>query len=307
VAGAAWCWGSNDPTPKPVAGGLAFVSISAGGSDCGVTITGDGYCWGGVSMPGLISGGLHFASITAGLQSCGVTTSGAAFCWGSNAEGELGDSTTTSRSAPTPVAGGLTFTELAAGYLHTCGIAAGGAAWCWGADSTLGSGITGGRSYPVPVAGGLAFSHIAASGTNKVTCGITTAGAAYCWGAGYDGQLGNGTTLTGSLTPTPVSGEYSFAALSLANNSTCGLTTTGQALCWGYHGRGALGDSSGISSPIPVAVSGGHSFSSIGAAAGSACAVDGAGAAWCWGANDQGELGIGVMGIVLTPTLVTEP
>jgi alpha-tubulin suppressor-like RCC1 family protein len=56
-----------------------------------------------------------------------------------------------------------------------------------------------------------------------------------------------------------------------------------------------------------VAVSGGHSFSSIGAAAGSACAVDGAGAAWCWGANDQGELGIGVMGIVLTPTLVTEP
>jgi alpha-tubulin suppressor-like RCC1 family protein len=56
-----------------------------------------------------------------------------------------------------------------------------------------------------------------------------------------------------------------------------------------------------------VAVSGGHTFSAIGAAWISACAVDDVGAAWCWGGNDQGELGIGVMGIVLTPTLVTEP
>lgn len=73
-AGEAYCWGYNSngalgngtrtlsPTPVPVAGGLSFAVVSAGGFGdphatfapftCGVTTAGAVYCWGGRLVPG---------------------------------------------------------------------------------------------------------------------------------------------------------------------------------------------------------------------------------------------------------------
>jgi alpha-tubulin suppressor-like RCC1 family protein len=104
-----------------------------------------------------------------------------------------------------------------------------------------------------------------------------------------------------------VSGGHSFSAISLADNSTCGLTTSGQALCWGYNGRFSLGDGSQTNSPVPVAVADGHIFSALGAGSLSGCGIESGGAAWCWGDNNLGELGIGVAGIVPTPVLADHP
>ena len=63
---------------------------------------------------------------------CGLTSGGEAYCWGWNRDGQLGDSTTTSRAVPVRVTGGKTFAALAAGGAHTCGLTDDGTAWCWG-------------------------------------------------------------------------------------------------------------------------------------------------------------------------------
>src|SRR5438093_133984 len=143
AAGAAYCWGDNrsgelgDGTtidrsaPGLVAGGVSFAAVSAGyAHTCGVTVAGAAYCWGhngfgqlgdGTttfrSSPVLVAGGVSFATVDAGLfyHTCGVTAAGAAYCWGRNFDGQLGDETTTDRSAPGLVAGRVRFGAVSAG------------------------------------------------------------------------------------------------------------------------------------------------------------------------------------------------
>ena len=45
--------------------------------------------------------------------------------------GQLGDGTTTDRLEPTPVSGGLRFTQIDAGDVHTCAVARDETVYCW--------------------------------------------------------------------------------------------------------------------------------------------------------------------------------
>ena len=89
--GSAYCWGNNNlgqlgngtttnsATPVAVAGGLSFVSVSAGGH--------------------------HTCGIISGSLPLGPTAPFAVYCWGDNTYGQLGNSWTTSSSVPVNVAG----------------------------------------------------------------------------------------------------------------------------------------------------------------------------------------------------------
>ncbi len=85
-----------------------------------------------------VTGGLTFTSISPGGDhgwndnTCAITDAGAAYCWGYNAEGELGDGTTTEQRSPTPVSGGLTWSFIVAGGYATCGITTTRVTYCWG-------------------------------------------------------------------------------------------------------------------------------------------------------------------------------
>lgn len=238
---------------------------------------------------------LAFAAVSPGEQhTCGRTTDGTAYCWGDNTDGQLGDGTATSiaRLAPAPVAGGLVFTTLSAGFRRTCGIATGSAGYCWGhnGDGYLGDGTMTNQVSPAPVTGGLAFA--AVNATTSHTCGVTTAGAAYCWGDNAYGQLGDGTT-TPQTRPTAVWGGLTFATVATGSAHTCGVTTAGAVYCWGYNGSGELGDGTKIDRVIPTPVASGLTFRSLSAGSFHTCAVTTEGAAYCWGQNVSGELGDG--------------
>jgi alpha-tubulin suppressor-like RCC1 family protein len=149
------------------------------------------------STPLAVSGGLTFAALTVGDgHTCGLTTSGQAFCWGSGEQGQLGNGTTAlSQLTPTAVSSGLTFSALTAGHWHTCGVTTSGKAYCWGSNYSgeLGVGTTTlDQSTPVAVSGGHTFTMLVAATGGSQTCGITTSGQALCWGSDLRGQLGLG-------------------------------------------------------------------------------------------------------------------
>ncbi|HEY0016303.1 MAG TPA: hypothetical protein VGC13_08295, partial [Longimicrobium sp.] len=64
---------------------------------------------------------------------------------------------------------------------------------------------------------------------------------------------------------------------------SCGLTTDGQAHCWGSNVSGQLGTGTYADTAAPVAVAGGHTFKALSVGGISTCGLDTSGAAFCWG------------------------
>jgi len=276
----AYCWGFNEygrlgdgttatqrETPTPVAEGLPFAQVSAGAvHTCGVTVTGDPYCWGfndhgQVGDPQIgqyrgpipVAGDVRFTEVSAGgTHTCGLTADSTAYCWGNNDVGQLGDSGSSSTTAPTPVSGGLRFRRLVAGGIHTCGVTVDRALYCWGFNNhgQLGDGTTTERHAPTLITAGASVEDVSAGYT--YTCAVATGGTAYCWGMNFDGQVGDGTTQTPRLSPTPVAGGLTFAAVSAHNAHTCGLTLERIVYCWGAAGAIGNGTENGSLTPTRV-------------------------------------------------------
>jgi alpha-tubulin suppressor-like RCC1 family protein len=241
-------------------------------------------------------------------HTCAVTTAGALQCWGSNAYGQLGDGTTTSRTTPVTVSGlSSGAVAIAAGEYHTCALTVAGAVKCWGANTSgqLGDGTTVNRYTPVTVSG-LSSGVVAVVAGRSHTCALTTAGAVWCWGKNYDGQLGDG-TFTYRNTPVAVSGLSSgVAAIAAGDGHTCALTTAGAVLCWGRNVSGQLGDGTTMGRLTPVAVSGLNSaVVAIATGSSHSCALTTTGAVRCWGYNYYGQLGDGTTMGRLTPVAVS--
>jgi alpha-tubulin suppressor-like RCC1 family protein len=308
---------ATDLTPAvsgPFAVTLTVQSLGAGwsGHTCATGTIGT-YCWGyngngqlgdgstgsGDSVPRLVTSGPAFTQVVAGAaHTCALTAAGVAYCWGSNGYGQLGDNSTTQRTAPVAVAGGITFDSLSAGYYHTCGVA-GTALYCWGLDTDgqLGDDASfANKSVPTVVAGGQSWASVSAGQYH--TCALTTAGDAYCWGQDTYGQLGNDASFTGSGTPVIVAGSRTWDGISAGGWHTCGVDAGGVGYCWGANYDGRLGVDTtaiadGVHQPTPVAVYGGLTWSTLRAGQYHSCGLTSTGSAYCFGYNGDGQIGDG--------------
>lgn len=228
------CWGqnlngqlgngltTNSSTPVDVTGLASGVAAIAPGDafTCAVMLSGGVKCWGFNGYGQLGNGTTTDSStpvddqwlpsgvsaLTAGDQYvCVLTISGGLKCWGHNANGQLGNGTTTDTAMPIDVTGLSTAAAwIDAGGIHTCALTSAGAAKCWGygGDGQLGNGTTTFSSTPVDVTG-LASGVAEISAGEMHSCALTTGGAVKCWGLNSAGQLGNGTT-GNSTTPVDV-------------------------------------------------------------------------------------------------------
>jgi hypothetical protein len=149
------------------------------------------------------------------------------------------------------------------------------------------------------------YTVIAAGGEHA--CAITSSGKAYCWGSNQLGQLGNGdATHTRSTVSVAVAGNLRFKSIAASMNTTCAITSSGKAYCWGENNQGELGngDAGVNNSDVPVAVVGGLRFSAISAGTSHFCGVSRSSRVHCWGLNNQGQLGAGAVEGVSSSTPV---
>lgn len=297
--GTAYAWGANTQgqlgtnqnaatvtaisSPVAVVGGLKFAQIQFTNSGnpatvVGLTKTGSLFAWGSnasgqlgdntsvdKSSPVAVVGGLTFSSysVAAGGSVLAISTNGNTYGWGANTNGQLGDNTSTSRSSPVQVVGGLSFSQVVTRQLSSLGLTATGVAYAWGRNNNgqLGLNDVTLRSSPVQVLGGLTFQALYMNGgTNTAAYGLTTAGAAYSWGDNTNGRLGIN-NITPQSSPVAVVGGLTFSKLVMTNaggiNLAFGVATNGQVYGWGNNGSGQLGDGTNTTKSSPVLVVGG--------------------------------------------------
>lgn len=117
-----------------------------------------------------------------------------------------------------PAAAGTSYSQVAAGHLHSCAITVGGTVKCWGWNGygQLGNNAAADSAIPVAVQG--------VTGATAITtglghsCAIVTNGAIKYWGSNYLEQLGNNTT-TDSTIPVDVQGFSGAIAISFGDSA----------------------------------------------------------------------------------------
>jgi alpha-tubulin suppressor-like RCC1 family protein len=147
--------------PTPIANVAGGVEVSGDVDLCVRRTGGEVLCGGYVSrrpgglMP--VPGLNNIARVDVGSNFiCALTNTGTVLCWGNdNAQGVLGDGTTTAHLEPAPVVGLTDAVDLSAGKRHACAVTRSGAIYCWGSNvsGNLGDGTTSTRLVPTLVAG----------------------------------------------------------------------------------------------------------------------------------------------------------
>lgn len=124
------------------------------------------------------------------------------------------------------------------------------------------------------------------------TCALISGGVS-CWGSNTFRELGDGSTVTLSTVPVPVSSlTGSVTAIAAGGAQTCAIVS-GAVRCWGTTGYTVTRSTSTFVSPTPTQVPGLESgVTAVAVGTNHACAVVD-GAAKCWGSNDKGQLGTG--------------
>jgi alpha-tubulin suppressor-like RCC1 family protein len=269
--------------------------------------------------------------------SCGVTKTGETYCWGANDRGQLGDGTQIQRNAPTKVATTERFVTITGDRYTVCGVTEAGDVYCWGFTAgavastprlvqpglrardvavtdvsacALGTdgvvscwSATGAPpARPTPVSATLRFRAIA--GAEGRFCAVAVSGDAYCWTADDDAAVG---AVTRQPAGPPFVSIATGGGAALGTPSTlhaCGLTADGTAYCWGVNDLGQLGDGTTTPRPSPVRTAGAAKFASIGARGGRTCALGLDGLGYCWGFADViGPNGVNTSPKVIDPAL----
>ncbi|MDC0851427.1 S8 family serine peptidase, partial [Euryarchaeota archaeon] len=368
--GSVKCWGQNN-------GGSSGTTINIGSGRIAVTITaGFDYacailddasliCWGSNGYGQLGDGTTTSAStsspvtvdigtgrtavaVAAGhYHTCAILDNASLYCWGDNAEGKLGDGTTTTSSTPVGVdlGTGRSAVAISAGGYHTCAILDDASIKCWGINNygNLGDGTTESTcesscTPPVSVDLGTGRTAIAISLGITHSCAILDDNSLKCWGYGRNGELGRG-SYSDSSTPVLVSLPSSRTAVAVAagQTHTCAILDNLSVQCWGDNRDGQLGIGffgSGTNTeeltPVYVNLSGNlaavserdldedgtlnifdthmkSTSSYIATGERNTCAVLGNASLYCWGDNFWGQIGDGSNSGSTTPVAVSLP
>lgn len=220
-----------------------------------------------------------------------VLPNGTVWTWGDNADGQLGDGTTTDRHVPTETTVTSAIAAQAGGS-HTLVRTITGDVLAWGQNShgQLGDGTTTNRLSPVALTSLVDVVAVAAGGAFSLA--LDHDGSVWAWGANSNGQLGLGHT-TQMSSPTAASALSDVVAIAAGNAHAVALRTDGTVWTWGSNARGELGNGSTTSSSAPAQIPGITTAVAITAGYAHTVVLLANGTLLSWGANTYGQLGDG--------------
>lgn len=239
------------------------------------------------------------------------------FFGASSAQAALSPTTGSTAGGTSVTVNGIHFVKVSTGAAHMLGLTDQGTVYSWGVGSSgaLGNGGTSDSSVPVEVVGVGGVGIL--SGVTDISAGYNhslalTADGVVAWGRNLEGQLGNGSFSTNSLTPvlvlkgaSPSSTAFlqDVVSVSAGQYFSSALTTAGTVYSWGQNSSGQLGDGNTTNLNIPVQTQGLTGVSAIECGYNHALALVG-GNVYSWGANASGQLGNGTTTGSGAPVLV---
>ncbi|MFN2608502.1 MAG: RCC1 domain-containing protein [Acidimicrobiales bacterium] len=233
-----------------------------------------------------------------------LSAAGSVSSWGSNMVGQLGDATTTDRSARVQSGAPTDVVAVAGGGYHSLAVRSDHSvvAWGWNPFGALGDGTAVARTTPVTVPGLSSVVAVAAGAYHSVA--LRSDGTVWSWGFNGYGALGDGTTTT-RYTPAQVPGLTGVVAVAAGAFHTLAVKSDGTVWAWGFNAFGQVGDGTVVSRTRPVQVSGLSGVTAVSGGAYHSLALRADGTVRAWGWNGVGQLGDGTLTDRHTPVAAT--
>jgi alpha-tubulin suppressor-like RCC1 family protein len=283
--GTIWAWGSN-----------GFGQLGVGSTPASTTVPLEL-----LSISGVVA-------IAAGNNSSyAVKTDGTVWAWGYNANGQLGDGSTTNRTTPVAVSGLTNVVAIAAGNVHALALKSDGTVWAWGGNTygSIGDGSTTQRNSPVQVTS-LGTSVVAiAAGTNSHSHAVKMDGSVWSWGYNGNNELGDNSTTT-RLSPVQTGSLTTKTAITAGTFHGLAWDGSGNVHGWGYN-DGRLGDGTTTARATPVAITAWSGPAALSAGYTHTLARYADGSVRASGSNGYGEVGDGTTTKRTSPVTVSGP
>ncbi|MCK6549158.1 hypothetical protein L6R52_25170 [Myxococcota bacterium] len=232
------------------------------------------------------------AEVGTGLRhTCVRASDGRVLCFGENEFGQVGRAPAAGVGLRVDVEAARGAVALSVGANTTCSVDGDGQVTCWGAHLSDAR-TRGPRRVPFP--GPVSRLETGGSGACVIVGGVV-----HCVGLTNDGEPPAGSCgyRDAPVTTATIALPEPAIDVAMSESSTCVITASGRAWCWGCNSVGQLGVAGPeVVEPFDLGIDGvvqielGWRFG---------CALDASGDVWCFGVNDFGAIG---RDVPLSPT-----
>jgi alpha-tubulin suppressor-like RCC1 family protein len=256
-------------------GGFDWISVGLGyRSGWAVKLNGTLWSWGtnangtignnqaavAYSTPIQIGTDTDWASVYGGngTTAYALKKDGTLWGWGRNEYGQLGDSTIVSRSSPTQIGAGKTFTKFAASGIHCGAVDSTGALWMWGINQNGCLGNENVINYSSMVQTVYATNNWLSVGCGhnnsgrQFTIALKTDGTLWTWGSNNASQLGSGNFVNRSSPAQILGGGTNWTYITAGVQSGFAIKNDNTMWVWGRNQVGELGNNSVVSLNSPT-------------------------------------------------------